>query len=1286
VTDEPASDDEAFSLEPEQQAAARTLDRNVTVEAGAGTGKTTTLTERYLTILRAHLDGPAALHDEATDDATPYQLPDGIERITDPDAARRLAERIVVTTFTDRAAEDLKQSIRAKIRDRLDDITDPDQWALWRAAADGIEASYIDTTHGFCGRILEEYAIQHPDIDPQFDVIDEDDATHLINTVGKEFIETDPPETRTLAALFDRQKLGDVITGLLSEQAMTDAWLSHINSLTDTNDYEAFLVELHPFAADPGELLRTTLPDVHTLCDLLADEAVQDRFGSNPMTYVGNPLLEFADRLDDYDLAAQSPIEQLSLCIELCDVLTNGDNELYSEGNYFGNKSFRTASDDTATQFQETIDTVLETLAPDTQPIEASVAADRDAHEYLLALASLTKQAREKYEDRKRQRGVLDYNDLITHTIQFLENDSAAANQLRSDIWYVMVDEFQDTNTRQWQLIQSLVTASETFDADTVFVVGDTKQSIYRFRDADVTVFDTAVTTLHTANPPSKSINAAPELVTNFRTLPATLHAINGLFDGIFAYGGTEPYEAVSGPLTPGRTPIPDVDPLTEYIPVPVEDELRDRYLPAEHALQALPESEPADIEATAIASRIAALLNNETNITDERSGETDSETTGQPVEPDDIAVLIRSRNALKDYERALRDASIPYTVVKGEGFFETSEIRALVSLFRAIADPSDEIALYATLRSPLCGVADETIAAIHDPDTPLWDCLRTADDDVLQTVASDFDRWQSYAGTDTTTAAPRVTTWTEFIDRILDETGYLTSVAADERGVAAVANVDKFREKLRDFDANGVPSLTRVVARLSEQSTQGRTEAEANVAATGSGVRIMTIHEAKGQEFPVVVVPGLDKGFTDKARLSNGSVEFERVPVNGDRIPLIGLKTPAENWGDDDRTTLMRHTARDRRRAEEHAEEKRILYVACTRAEDHLILTGRHTSDDDHSTGITQPDPENPSSWRDWVQPVLFGTDDDAAKAWQTLETTGEFTTTLPVSIAGDTHTGSITVRTPPSDVSYSTTHPPVEPTTQRSTYDYTPDWETILSPSALSGLTNGTKELERDHESRQIRPVTPTETETGDRHRIDRDNRSMSAAVFGQAVHRLCETRPPRESWPEFIQQITHEEHSAGNPTPPVSLATSDLQSIETAADRAISFLDSLHNQLEVLSAYDEFPIDMEFPHGQLSGFIDHLIVTPDAYHVIDYKTDRKHDNESTAEFLTRRATHHEPQVLAYAAALSQADPDRDIVATLFFTDVNKAKTWTANDTTEAYQQTLETIRAAKADIDPN
>lgn len=1291
------SDDEAFTLEPEQQAPARTLDRNVSVEAGAGTGKTTTLTERYVTTLRAHIDGPETLAEDVDGGESPYRIPNDVEQIAAPEEARRLPERIVVTTFTERAAEDLKASIRSKLRDHLDEIDDPARWKLWRAAADGVESGYVHTIHGFCNRLLQEYALSASGVDPQFEVTEEDDARRLAATVVTELIEEEPPEVRTLAALFDRSKLEEVLTGLISERKMTEAWIEDVDQFEEKGEYEAFLVSVHPFAADPETILEVVMSDVETLCEILRDDAVCDRIGSRSMKRVGGPLREWFDRATRTSVESLTAFERLSLCIDLCDVLTNGDNEAYAEGTYFGNKGFRTGSGDVETRYAEAMTAVLDGLGPAEQPIDSNIAPDRDAYELLQSLASLTRTALGRYDRRKERRGVLDYDDLIRRTIEFLEHgDQPEVERLRSDLRYVMVDEFQDTNGLQWRLVKALVgdstvqgsSTDRPFDADTVFIVGDSKQSIYRFRDADVTVFDTARDTLGTANERHGTPDDGPSLVTNFRTLPEPLGAINGLFDHVFEYGEQEPFEAVAGPLRAGRENDQRIDSVVEYVPVPVDDELRDRRLTPDHDLHGLPASEPAAVEATAIAGRLVELLNGDVRVTDENT-DSDTETDdrgadagGRPVEPDDVAVLIRSRSDLKDYERALRTASIPYTVVKGEGFFETPEIRAFVSLFRALADPSDDVALYAALRSPLCGLADDTIARVHEPGTPLWENLRTTDVEDVRIVANDVQRWREYAGTTDSTTVSRVGSWVELADRIVEETAYLVSVTADERGVAAVANVDKFREKLQEFDAAGVPSLDRVVARLNEQSEQGRTEAEANVAAEGSGVRIMTIHEAKGQEFPVVVVPGVSKGFTDRGRLANGSVEFELVPVDGERRPILGLNVPGD-WGEDDDATLMRHIARERRRAEERAEEKRVLYVACTRAEDHLILTGQHASDSDSETGVTPPDPTDAGSMRDWIQPALFGVEEDAVESWNELEANGRFTTELAYQLDGETNTEAFTVRLPPGRGTYDGDVEEVEPRTQRSAYEYELPWEIRLSPSALTELEDGRMELTADDTERCIRPTATggeERRETGTRSSVD-ERSDSSTAVFGQAVHRLCETRPPRHTWRAFIEQVFTAERSAGSGEP--HRARSDeLDAIEAAADRAISFIDDLHERSETLATYDEFPIELTFPNGELQGYIDHLIVTPDRYHVVDYKTDRRDDGESVDQFLNRRGAHHEPQVMAYAAALMRADPERDVSVTLFFTDIDRAHTWDPSEVQEADAVTIERIRSAVPD----
>ena len=1264
--------DEELALTRPQQRAARTIDRNVIVEAGAGTGKTTTLTDRYLTILRAHLDGPDSL--TASGNEPEYRIPDDIDQITDPETARRLPERIVVTTFTERAARDLKQSIREKIRDRLNEIDDPDRWAVWRAAADGVQSGYIDTTHGFCSRILEEYAVTHPAVDPDFEVLENNDAARLRTTVATELVETEPSETRVLAPVFDRSKLVDVLTGLIAEHDMTEEWIGEIRELEDLEAYEEYLVELHPLDADPKRLLETVWDDLDTLCTLYSDDEVTDRLGVNPMKRVGYDVLDIYDELTSVDIENATPIQQLSLCLQLCDALTKDDGSQYGDGTYYGNKSFRESDGPTATQFHEAIDGVLGALQPESRPTDVSLDPDRGAHELLTALADLAEAALDAYDDRKRQRGVLDYNDLIGHALTFLaDTDQDAVTGLREDLWYVMVDEFQDTNTRQWQLVRALTSGRDPFDADNVCVVGDVKQSIYRFRDADVTVFGTAAAAMQDANIANELTECDPGLTTNFRTLPKTLRGINGLFDRVFSYGDNEPYEAVSSPLTAGRDTPAALDPIIEYVPIPVETELRERYLGDAHDLTNLPESEPADIEATAIANRIATLLNEGINVTDDDAA---SEAETRPLKPEDIAVLIRSRSDLKDYERGLRAASIPYTVIKGEGFFETPEIRSFTALLNALADPTDDTSLYAAARSPLCGLTDTQLAAAHTPDDPLWNSLKTSDDSDVESVVEDIERWREYAGIKDTPGAT-VDSWVSLTDRILEETGYLAAIAADERGTAALANIDKLRDKLREFDANGVPSLERITTRLTNQVQQGQKEPEANDASDSTGVRILTVHEAKGQEYPVVVSPGLGKGFNDKARISNGSIEYERVPIADERRPILGLNTPTDNRTDSN-ATLMRHVARDRRRAEERAEEKRILYVAATRAEDHLILTGRHTADGDHDTGIKQPDPNDPSSYRDWIQPALFGTD-DAVTAWETLETNGMFSATLPYDIDGNAEHGKITVRLPPDSEQYNHEPDPVPASTQRSTYAYEQPWEFSLSASDLSRIPAGTVELQRHDETHQVTAtaVAYDSDNTSEHDYSETDDRVIPAAIYGHAVHRLCETRPPRGDRRHVIEQAIQEQHDRTPGLIDTTYPDSAYDSIETAADSAIQYLNDLHTDPTIQHTYDEYYIEFSLDTGTVSGFIDHLVVTDDAFHVIDYKTDHKPSTQPLDEFLQAQAEHHQPQLFAYAAALTRQDPTRDVTATLYFTDVDEPYTWRSPELTSAVTDTIHCLR---------
>ena len=1288
----PAGDgqeEEAFTLEGGQREAARTLDRNVSADAGAGTGKTTTLTERYVTMLRAHLDGPETLAAEG--ETAPFRLSDDIKRITDPERARRLPEQIVVTTFTERAAEELKHSIRGEINDRLAEIEQPERWELWRAAADGVETSYIHTIHGLCSRLLQEYATLPEAVDPNFEVLDRDEAEVLLETVVTELVEEEPAAVTEVAALFDRSQLQTVLVDLVSERSMTDDWLKQMES-SDRTEYERFVVSACPFNKRPQQALTSVTDELETLRELLDDPDLRERFGTRPMNYLGTELRDWCTRWLA-DIEDHPEIAQLTACLELGDVLTKSDNERYSESTYFGNKEFRTADDTGARTFATAMGRLLETFEPTTYALDADVSCVNEEYDVLRALASLTRTASQRYQQRKERLDVLDYDDLIElATTLFANSSHNQLDALRDSLSYMMIDEFQDTNDRQWTLLKALMTGSEEFDADSVFVVGDEKQSIYRFRGGDVTVFEDTRAEFRAANAAHGAPDDTSQLTTNFRTLPETLAGINGLFEQIFEYGGDEAFEVEPQPLAPGREGVDRLSPTVEYIPVPVEQELRNRFLSADHDLHSVPESEAADIEATAIASRIVELLEGDTRVTvgdDQRADQQathskcDDTVETRYVRPGDITVLMRSRGELKEYERALRKAEIPYTVASGMGFFEAPEIRALQALLEALADPTDNIGMYAALRSPLCGLADEELAEVYDPSQNLWESLQKADAETVQTAVEDMRRWRAYARTADDESTPAVTSWTALLDRILEETGYIAAVSADERGTAAVANVEKFRETLRECDDDGVPSLERVVTRLDEQAAGDRSESEANVATDDEAVTLMTVHGAKGQEFPVVVVPGVGRNFQDKARVADGSVEFERVPVGDDQEPVLGLKLPG-SWGEDDRDTVLRQVAKAQRRAEEFSEEKRILYVACTRAEDHLILTGRHTADDDEPTGVTEPNPEDPSAMRDWVQLALFGTDDEATASWKTLEQDGRFTRTLEYERDG-TRRGAFTVRLPPESDSYTGGRDEHYPVRERSSYTDSRPWELRASPSDLTGLADGSKQWEQNSDTRRVRvvPTEETERETSDEHRGERagtesgESEWASADVFGQAVHRLCEVRPPRNEWEQLINQVAAEKHRPGETATTTAVPSAALPDIETAAERAVEFVDELHDSVGPRATYDEFPVTLTRGQAELQGFIDHFVVTEESYYIIDYKTDRKSDDETVDAFLDRRATHHEPQIKAYAAAVQEADPARIIKAALFFTDVDEAHWWTGAELESTVEYVDERIR---------
>lgn len=1233
-------------LTDEQQRAVDALDRNVTLTAGAGTGKTTTLTARYL-----------------------HMIEDSLEQEASGETELILPENILTTTFTERAANELEESVRSEITNRISAI-DADGFEAWRTVADELDHGYIHTLHGFCARLLREHALSVDGLDPGFETLDETETKALIHdTVGTLLEEHERHEaTRTLARRFSRSQLQDVLTDLLTERPESIEWAERWADATEDEYLEFVESVLHPI--DPEEaadrLASPAFTDpLETLQAIIDDPPDISTDGTSWARAAGI----FDILADHFDNGVPSRQKQ-TLIAELSNHLTKDGGDRYKD---YTSADTHWSDHPQRDVFDTAIQQLVAALEPEQYAVNVDLELERNSFQFVRALAQLTQLAAGEYEDRKQRQNALDFTDLISYSVSFLsapEHERVRA-ELQGQFEYIMLDEFQDTDPRQWDLIK-LLTASErdTFDAQNIFVVGDVKQSIYRFRNADVTQFQEITGTLEqsieqpdtTASP----VEDDDQLSTNFRTLPTVLETINELFETVFDKDG-EPYEAPPQALSPARDDDAGIG-STEYLLVPTDQEIRQsRFDHYDAFATAEPESK-SELEAMALAARLTQVLEEPYQVYPE-AGEDETDDDGselQDIEPNDIAILLRSRTNLKDYERALDDANIPYSVASGVGFYETPEITALLNLFRALADPYDERALYAALRSPLFGCTDDTLAQLKLHDDSLWDALGSTDSEALEGAYEHLCKWRRLAGLGDGGTVDYKGSWASYLTQIIEDTGYLVSVSAGERAQQARANVEKFRDQLRQWSDDGVRSLTTLANRIEQRVELGGRETEADTAE--DGVQILTIHDSKGMEFPFVVVPEISREFKDDAALGDGKVEFERVGADH----AVGMKAPHPSDPFEMADTIARDIIRERRRREERAEEKRCLYVACTRARDHLLLSGHHELADDAEgqslAELAEAEPDDASSYRDWVQPALLPEEVCATLDSQTSVSRsygdGEYTLSIPTPGVD---------REQPADVVEPTVALSPDPPVSDATFELSAtdlaaylggygelvlheDTRTVVvetaddSPDARHGEPEGTAE-NTDQPDRQ-----PSESGAGDA--------TISPRIFGELVHRLCELRPPESRWSELMEQTLVEEGAA------VELS-SDLQArVSTHAQRGISYVESQTASVEVQQQYDELYVTAEFDRGEISGFIDHLILTPDAYHIIDYKT-----GEVTADEVADDAAYYTNQMKAYAIALHQQQTEREVNVSLVFTEIDDV--WTTEWTTAEIDSMAERIQ---------
>lgn len=485
------------------------------------------------------------------------------------------------------------------------------------------------------------------------------------------------------------------------------------------------------------------------------------------------------------------------------------------------------------------------------------------------------------YSERKRSTSVLDFSDLEEHAIALLRRDTQLRETVRLSFEAVLMDELQDTNPLQWELMD-LVRREDRF-----FAVGDINQSIFGFRHAEPHVFRAYRDRIEASGA------TVDQLSRNHRSREAILRAVDAVTGGL---DGIEP-----NPLEAGREFAETTESCVEVIAAVAGDN-----------------EDAALLEARWVARRIREIEGT-LQVADK-----DSKST-RPARFSDIAVLVRNSSAVDNLEQAFREFSVPFLMNRGRAFFEELEITDLVAWLRVLANPRDEIALSTVLRSPFFGISDEALLRLKpDPRGSLADGIRNFD---AATAAAwqpeDVERLQRFRSLLRDLRALREDVSPDrLLARAIDECGYEDGLLPRER-----ANLDKFLHLLRTWHARRPRPLPELIDSLEDlRAAQAEPSAPAND--TPDAVQVLTIHAAKGLEFPVVFVAAMHLGVrSDKPALlysaETGLGVLWRDPENGDSI-----SDPAheECW---------------KRTQEREAEEAdRLLYVAMTRAEELLVLS----------------------------------------------------------------------------------------------------------------------------------------------------------------------------------------------------------------------------------------------------------------------------------------------------------------------------------------------------------
>lgn len=949
----------------EQQAAIDTRGCNLLVAAAAGSGKTAVLVERIIKIIT------------------------NAERPIDID-------RLLIVTFTNAAAAEMRERIGAAISEALD--KNPDNKKLQMQLTLLNKAS-ITTIHSFCLDVIRNN-FHYIDIDPNFRIADATECTLL--------------KQETILELFEEKyefKHCDDIESENRAKRERELFLALVEcyggSKEDTH-LQNIVLNIYEFVMSgpwPYKWLRDMSEEFNVNDDF---DFGKSKWGKVLTENVKIELVGFKDRMEDaleiinasegleaYVSNFQEEKDSIEELISFCD---SSWNELYEGIRNINFNKLKSCRKNVDKELQERVKKIRDDVKSSIKSMQEDIFSSspeqiignlKELYPLMSCLSSLVKDFNEKYSEKKRDRNLLDFNDLEHFCLEILSArddngniiPSEAANELKKKYEEILIDEYQDSNNVQEVLLNMV--SRKDLGTPNVFMVGDVKQSIYRFRHAEPGLFLEKYMS-YSENQDDK--NRKITLFKNFRSREEVINAVNFVFRQIMSVNIGELDYDENEALNLGAEYKPSGD---KEVGGPVEIHIIEKSKKnsaenlekiEEETQENLDVSEDEEelnniqIEARVVGKRIKELMSNE----EDRGFKVyDKSTKGyRPVQYRDIVILLRATARWAPvFMEELNNIGIPVYADTGTGYFEAIEIQTMMSLMQIIDNPIQDIPLLAVLRSPIFSFTAEELLTIRliDKEVPFYEVLKKlseAAENITEKDSDDIGKlqinklWYEEASEelsvdgvedkDDSEHQERIRTagkalsflkklnkWREAsvhmpIDELIwylySETGYYAYTGAMPGGIQRQANLRILFQRARQFEKTSYKGLFNFITFINRLRTNNGDMGSAKILGENENVvRIMSIHKSKGLEFPVVIVSAGGKNFNfmdvnrsilfhDKLGFGPDYVDFKR------RISY---------------PTILKQAIKKKIKLESLSEEMRVLYVAFTRAKEKLIITG---------------------------------------------------------------------------------------------------------------------------------------------------------------------------------------------------------------------------------------------------------------------------------------------------------------------------------------------------------